>query len=77
MATRLPFDGVPAGTAGVLTGVVLQGKAALAQRLLLLLLHILKAGLRQMVLEASTIASGGETPTMLGGLLDVSAWIIF
>ena len=55
VATRLPFDGAPAGTVGVLTGVILQSKAALAQRLLLLL-SILKAGLRQMVLEASTIA---------------------
>ena len=51
VTTRLPFDGAPAGTIGVFTGVVLQSKAALAQRM-----PILQAGLRQMVLEATSVA---------------------
>jgi hypothetical protein len=51
VATRLPFDGASANTIGVFTGVLLQSKSALAQRM-----PILQAGLRQMVLEATHLA---------------------
>ena len=47
VAPRLPFNGAPAETIGVFTGIILQSKPALAQRM-----PILKDGLRQIVMEA-------------------------
>ena len=55
VASRLPFNGAPAETIGVFTGIILQSKPALAQRL-----PILKDGLRQMVLEAAHPGSHGD-----------------
>ena len=51
VASRLPFYGAPAETIGVFTGIILQRKLALAQRI-----PILKDGLRQTVMEATHLA---------------------
>ena len=48
VASRLPFNGAPAETIGVFTGIIVQSKPAPAQRL-----PILKDGVRQMVMEAA------------------------
>ena len=47
VAARLPFNGAPAQTIGVFTGIIQQSKLALAQRM-----PILEDGLRRMVMEA-------------------------
>ena len=47
VASRLPFNGAPVETIRFFTGIILQSKPVLAQRL-----PILKDGLRQMVMEA-------------------------
>ena len=44
VATRLPFDGAPAHTTGVFMGVILQSKAALAQRMPIFALSVLRPG---------------------------------
>ena len=51
VASRLPFNGAPAEMTGVFIGIILQSKLSLAQRM-----PILKAGLRQMVMEATHLA---------------------
>jgi hypothetical protein len=53
------FHGAPAETIGVFTGIILQRKLALAQRI-----PILKDGLRQTVMEATHLVMDGQVTNL-------------